>query len=184
MRTKIAAVAPDAVDALKKLVEGVLVQGENAEGQFYYYKIPPNLQACTYLIDRVMGRVSNTADTELAEARAALARQQMQANVFAAQAQFMLAQARLKGIEIDLFPKQFVTEEEELERMQTLAGAVNRPLLMLTPEKAQEFGIPAEKLEELKVYLAKGQQDILDEVFGNAKPTETLEEDEEEEAEE
>lgn len=47
---------PFLVDKLFELSEGVLVESTRMDGTPYVYKTPPDRQAATYLVDRIMGK--------------------------------------------------------------------------------------------------------------------------------
>lgn len=59
---KIADRLPVLVDKLIELSEGVLVQSTRLDGSPYVYKQPPDRQAATYLVDRIMGKPAQSLD--------------------------------------------------------------------------------------------------------------------------
>lgn len=53
---------PFLVDKLMELSEGVLVEGTRMDGSPYVYRTPPDRQAATYLVDRIMGKPAQSVD--------------------------------------------------------------------------------------------------------------------------
>lgn len=53
---------PLLVDKLFELSEGVLVEGTRLDGSSYVYRTPPDRQAATYLVDRIMGKPAQSVD--------------------------------------------------------------------------------------------------------------------------
>lgn len=176
LRSRYAGKALDAQENLFRLADGIWIEETDDKGKRIVYKTPPNYFANNHIIERVLGRAESESDVELAKARTALAMQQVKAGFYKWQAEFLQAQAEGKRIENELVPKQFVSEEEEREHIQTLLLALNRPLLHMTPEKAAEFGISPDRLEDLKGYLGVSQAAVIEEVF-EGKAEDVLDED-------
>lgn len=143
----------------------------------------PNLHACIYLMNRIMGPPQAETDKAFTEARTALMMQQIKANFYVWQAEFLRRQAEGKAIENEQWPKQFVSEEDERARIQVFAAFVNEPLIKLTPEKFAEFTSDPNGLENLKAYLGRSQADIFEHVMNGDDMGESQAEKETEEAE-
>lgn len=164
------------------------VKGPDGELVQRVYKREPNLMANMYLIDRAMGKPrveSSPIDDALTEARTNFINTQLSIDWLNAQARDMAARARRAEIECELYPKQFVTEEEQEAKLRDIARESNKALMNLTPEEFARIapGVtdPAAALEALKGKLGRDQAAIFEAVMSGG--AETADEDEEEDDE-
>lgn len=170
---------PIGIENLIGLANGVLceVEQETSAGETVQkvYKKPPDLKANIYLINRIMGiqapEVSETTE-RLNAARANFIENQISFGVVKAQVEELVARAARAAMEAEMWPKQFVTEEQQQDMLQRLSRVVNDPLLMMTPEEFSEITVgrdPASALEELKARLGKDQAAIVAEVLADGE---------------
>lgn len=143
------------------------VQDESGEWVRRVFQKSPNWRNCMYLVDRVMGmpRVEpNPTADRLDEARAGYLELQIAHDIIASQKKELEARGDKARIEVEMWPKQFVTEEEEASNIQSLAAEVNKALLAMTPEQFAEIITgrdPAAALEELKGRVGRDQAEIV-----------------------
>lgn len=126
-----------------------------------------------YIVERVLGSIrpeTNAVTERLQAAQAALVEAQVEAQLPIAQRRELDARSAHGEMMTSMFPKQFVEEKDQMEQMQKLAAAVNRPLMMMT---VQEFAAIApgvedasEALQTLKGKLGRDQAEIAKEIFG------------------
>lgn len=177
---------PRLADLMYELANGITVQ-EGQGDKVRVYQRPPDYRAISYLMDRVMGKPLTEVDPATARlntARAVYLEEQVMLGLIAAQKRELEARAGKSEVELEMWPKQFVTEEEELSNLQAIAAAANKPLLSMTPEAFEEIlkdKDPSAALEELKGYLGRAQADIIAEVMQYKEKGAAVTEEEEEE---
>ena len=149
----------------------------------------PNIDpmpAMKFIFEYVVGRpnvIPHETDERLKTAQAMLIEQQVSIGEVAARVEELMARASRAKLEVEMWPRQFVSEEEEISNLQAIAASVNQPLMAMTPEMFQEMIEGKDysaALELLKGHLAKGQAQIMAEVM-QYKSEGTTEEEEEEE---
>lgn len=185
---------PEAAQLLMELAKGITVQDLPAttrDGKVLppnTYTRPPDREALVYLINRRRGIPRQAPDPildQLNMARTAFIVQQVQAGVPEATARELAARSSLREIEAEMWPKQFVTEEDQRNEIRATVQALNKNLLALTPEEFEAIapGVKdaAGALERMKGRIGRDQAAIIADVMG-AK--EQADEDEEEEADE
>lgn len=140
------------------------------------YRQPPNLIALFYLIDRAMGKTrteTNEVDDRLNTARAMFIEQQMALGWLDAQVKDMNARGDRALMEAQMWPKQFVTEEEQQAQLRDLSRAATKAVTSLTPEALKELmpelTDPASALERLKGRIGRDQADILMDAMSGGK---------------
>lgn len=154
------------------LAVGVYYEDVDKEGARRVYKTLPDFRAANYILNRFYGvprTEESVSEERLRSAQAELLEAQIKADLPEAQARETLSRAAMKEIEAEMWPKQFVTEDKELKRIQRIASAVNRPLLMLTSDELAQIcpGVedPATSLERLKDRIGRDQAEIVQEVM-------------------
>lgn len=179
---------PELADLMMGLARGIKVK-EGVGDDAVVYERPPDYRAISYLTDRVIGKAPTTVnedDARLNRARAVYLEQQVLEGLIAAQKRELDARAGKAEMELSMWPKQFVTEEEQMADIQALAKAVNTGWLSMTPEKFAEIcpGVedPSGALERLRGLVGREQAQIIGQVLGSRaeKPTGEEEEDAEE----
>lgn len=175
-RQRIVSNLPGLIDSLLIAAQGVWVEekikGKKGEPDTrMVFQSPPDVRACFYLVDRIMG-IPRTEDDDTMErlnlAKAVFIEKQVLADLPAGQKRELEARAERAEMEARMWPQQFVTEEEEQSNIQAMARAANRPLIEMTPEEFAEIikgKDPSAALEELKGRLGVSQATIIAEVM-------------------
>lgn len=182
---------PSLADATYDLAMGVRAVEEfkDKEGNVIerVYRRPPDLGAIVYLTDRAIGKPrveASEVDDALTVARTAFINTQLSIEWLNAQARDMAARARRAEIECELYPKQFVTEEEQEAKLRDIAREANKALMNLTPEQfailAPGVTDPAAALEALKGKLGRDQAAIFEAVMSGGEEVADEEESEDE----
>jgi hypothetical protein len=125
-------------------------------------------RAAVEFLKRRCKRGWGASEEYLAFERARSVKEERKAGVTKAQVKELLARARKSEMEAEMWPKQFVTEEEELNNLRAVAHAANKPLLMMTSDDMESIikdRTPAEALEVLKERLGRSQEEIIQEVM-------------------
>jgi hypothetical protein len=172
-KNKVHSWLPSLADKMLELANGIQVQMGSGDEAVVYSR-PPDYRAISYLMDRVMGKAAvevNEDDARLNRARAVYLEQQVLEGLISAQRRELDARAGKAEMELSMWPKQFVTEEEQMADIQALAKAVNTGWLSMTPEKFAEIcpGVedPSGALERLRGLVGREQAQIIGQVLGS-----------------
>lgn len=165
---------PEAARNIVALANGVSYQALNKNGDAVTLIRPPDLNANIYIMNRMLGvpqaEPSDILD-RLNTARAVFMEEQVLKGLVEAQVRETLSRANIKEIEAEQWPKQFVTEEKQQQKIQELATAILAGLMALTPEEYEANnlahpGDPSAALEALKGKIGVELADIVESVLG------------------
>lgn len=163
---------PLAAANLIKIANGFSYRKLNSKGESVEVDAPPNLEANIYIINRMMGAPRLEADAVLDDLN------QTRTNLISAQIEFLvkaqveelLSRTKLRTIEAEMWPKQFVTEEQQQDQLQSVASELLRKLMSLTPEEYQEINSkhkdPSAALEALKGKIGIELSEVMEAVMG------------------
>lgn len=174
---------PEAAANIVRLAEGFSYTALNKKGEAVTIDRPPDLNANIYIINRMLG-VPAVEDNEvlhrLNTARADFMENQLTVGFIEAQVKEIMSRANLRAIEADMWPRQFVTEEQQQDQLQTVATALLTKLMSLTPEEYEEINAkhesPGAALEALKGKIGVDLADVMETVMGKEDGSEEDEE--------
>lgn len=163
---------PLAAANLIKIAQGYTYRKLNLKGEVVEVDAPPDREACIYILNRMLGAPRLEPDAildRLNETRADLIGAQIEFLV-KAQVEELLSRTKLRTIEAEMWPKQFVTEEQQQDQLQTVASELLRKLMSLTPEEYQEINEkhkdPGAALEALKGAIGVQLSEVMEAVMG------------------
>lgn len=176
---------PEAAANIVRLAEGFQYEAITKKGEKVTVDRPPDLAANIYIIDRMLGKPgSEPSETleRLNSARADFMENQLSMGFIEAQVKEILSRAKIRNIEAEMWPRQFVTEEDEQGRLQTVASALLRKIMAMTPEEYEDINkahdTPSAALEAWKGKIGVELSEVMEEVMG--KDTGDDDDDEEE----
>lgn len=164
---------PLAAANLIKIANGYSYRKLNHKGESVEVDAPPNLEANIYIINRMLGAPRLEPDQildRLNETRADFIQNQLTIGFIQAQVEEIMSRAKLRTIEAEMWPKQFVTEEQQQDQLQSVASELLRKLMSLTPEEYQEINEkhsdPSAALEALKGKIGIELSEVMEAVMG------------------
>jgi hypothetical protein len=169
------------LDAMKERACGVLVQKIGSDGQPVVYAVPPDAKAAAWLLERGLRVEQIEAEIRLSQGRAAVQERTLEVKLLEAQAHFLNQQAEVKAIEGALYPKQFVTEEDQREMLVKVITGICDTVTKMSVERWQEFS-GSDGLEKFKNQFRHRAQAVLADVMGGTVPDDDMSEVEEEES--
>lgn len=177
---------PQAVKNIIKIANGYSYNTVSKKGEPITVQVPPDLRANEYLVNRALGVPRQERDAtldRLNNSRANFIEKQTSIGMLEAQVRETISRACLSEMQSALFPKQFVSEEEQQTQIQNLATAIFAKVQSMTPEEFESILVanpdPTKALEAWKGKIGVDVADVVQEVMGK-EGDEEQEDDEEE----
>ncbi len=176
---------PLAAANIIKIANGYTYRTTNAKGQVVEVDARPNLEANIYIINRMLGAVRPEADgilDSLNQSRTDFIQNQLTLGFIEAQVKEIMSRAAEKEMFATMWPKQYVTEEQQQDQIQSVATALLRKLMSFTPEEYQELNEthkdPSAALEAFKGRIGVQLSEVMEAVMGKEDADEDDEEEE------
>lgn len=162
---------PDAARKIVELADGASYQELAPDGTIKTLRLPPNLNALKYIMDRMIG-TPRPEGAEIVDrlntARAVFMEEQVIKGYIDSQVREVLSRAKLREVEASYWPKQFVTEDQQEKQIHALAEAMLTKLMSLTPDEYEAINAgrePGDALETLKGKIGRDLGEIIEEVM-------------------